>query len=85
MPGPKNVSVYVDNQLWWILVGQTERDSLRTLKNAGGNDEAFFILFQDAARTIPLTDQMEIPVNEAIPRLKMFLLRLYCWHDKAGC
>jgi spore coat protein U-like protein len=59
------------------LIGVGGQGDRRVLSNQADNDEAHFILFQDAARTIPLTDQMAIPVTESVPRSKIFTIRLY--------
>ncbi len=59
------------------IIGMSSQGDRRVLSNQADNDEAHFILFQDAARTIPLTDQMAIPVTESVPRSKIFTIRLY--------
>lgn len=59
------------------LIDQTDQGDRRVLKNTAGGDEAYYILFQDAARTIPLRDDMAIPVTESEPRSKLFTIRLY--------
>ena len=59
------------------VIGVGGQGDRRALSNQADNDEAHFILFQDAARTIPLTDQMAIPVTESVPRSKIFTIRLY--------
>jgi spore coat protein U-like protein len=59
------------------VIGVSGQGDRRVLSNQADKDEAQFILFQDAARTIPLTDQMAIPITESIPRSKIFTLRLY--------
>ena len=47
------------------------------LQNTSGQDKAFFMLFQDSTRTIPLTNDMLIPVIESVPHSKIFSIRLY--------
>lgn len=59
------------------LIDKTDQGDRRILKNTAGGDEAYYILFQDAARTIPLRDDMAIPVTESEPRSKLFTIRLY--------
>ncbi len=59
------------------VVGVSGQGDRRVLHNQTDQDEAHFILFQDAARTIPLTDQMVIPIAESVPRSKIFTIRLY--------
>ena len=59
------------------LIGKTSRGDLRIINNVATKDEGYFILFRDAARTIPLTDEMAIPVTETIPQSKIFTIRLY--------
>lgn len=59
------------------VIGVSGQDDRRMLSNQADKEEAQFILFQDAARTIPLTDQMAIPVAESVPRSKIFTIRLY--------
>ena len=59
------------------VIGVSGQGDRRVLNNQADKDEAHFILFQDAARTIPLTDQMAIPVTESVPRSKIFTIRLY--------
>ena len=59
------------------LIDKTDQGDRRILKNTAGGDEAYYILFQDAARTIPLRDDMAIPVAESVPRSKLFTIRLY--------
>ena len=59
------------------VIGLSSEDDRRVLSNQADKDEAQFIIFQDAARTIPLTDQMAIPVTESVPRSKIFTIRLY--------
>jgi spore coat protein U-like protein len=59
------------------LIDQTDQGDRRVLKNIAGDDKAYYILFQDAARTIPLRDDMAIPVTESVPRSKLFTIRLY--------
>jgi spore coat protein U-like protein len=59
------------------LIDKTDQGDRRILKNTAGGDEAYYILFQDAARTIPLRDDMAIPVTESVPRSKLFTIRLY--------
>lgn len=59
------------------VVGVSGQGDRRVLHNQSDKDEAHFILFQDAARTIPLTDQMVIPIAESVPRSKIFTVRLY--------
>jgi spore coat protein U-like protein len=59
------------------LIGVSSQGERRVLNNRTYNDEAHFILFQDAARTIPLTDQMAIPITEYLPQSKIFTIRLY--------
>lgn len=59
------------------LIDQTDQGDHRVLQNTNGGDKAYYILFQDAARTIPLRDDMAIPVTESVPRSKLFTIRLY--------
>jgi spore coat protein U-like protein len=59
------------------LIDQTDQGNRRVLQNTSGDDKAYYILFQDAARTIPLSDDMAIPVTESVPRSKLFTIRLY--------
>lgn len=59
------------------LIDKTDQGDRRILKNTAGGDEAYYTLFQDAARTIPLRDDMAIPVAESVPRSKLFTIRLY--------
>lgn len=59
------------------VIGVSGQGEHRVLSNQAYKDEAQFILFQDAARTIPLTDQMAIPITESVPRSKIFTIRLY--------
>ena len=59
------------------LIDQTDQGNRRVLQNTTGDDKASYILFQDAARTIPLTDDMAIPVTESVPRSKLFTIRLH--------
>ena len=59
------------------LIDETDRGDRRVLQNIAGDDKAYYILFQDAARTIPLRDDMAIPVSESVPRSKLFTIRLY--------
>lgn len=59
------------------VIGVSGQGDRRVLSDQAEKDEAQFILFQDAARTIPLTDQMAIPVTESAPRSKIFTIRLY--------
>lgn len=59
------------------IIGVSAHGDRRVLSNPADKDEAYFILFQDAARTIPLTDQMVIPIIESVPRSKIFTIRLY--------
>jgi len=59
------------------LIDQTDQGDRRVLQNIAGDDKAYYILFQDAARTIPLRDDMAIPVTESVPRSKLFTIRLY--------
>jgi len=59
------------------LIDQTDQGDRRVLQNTSGDDKAYYILFQDAARTIPLRDDMAIPVTETVPRSKLFTIRLY--------
>ncbi len=59
------------------LIDQTDQGNRRVLQNTTGDDKAYYILFQDAARTIPLRDDMAIPVTESEPRSKLFTIRLY--------
>jgi spore coat protein U-like protein len=59
------------------LIDQTDQGDRRVLQNTSGDDKAYYILFQDAARTIPLRDDMAIPVTESVPRSKLFTIRLY--------
>lgn len=59
------------------LIGVSSYDDRRALNNMAAKDQAHFIIFQDAARTIPLTDQMAIPIVESVPRSKIFTIRLY--------
>jgi spore coat protein U-like protein len=59
------------------VIGVSGQDDRRMLSNQADKEEAQFILFQDAARMIPLTDQMAIPVTESVPRSKIFTIRLY--------
>lgn len=59
------------------LIDQTDQGDRRVLKNIAGDDKAYYILFQDAGRTIPLRDDMAIPVTESVPRSKLFTIRLY--------
>jgi hypothetical protein len=40
------------------LIDQTDQSDRRVLQNIAGDDKAYYILFQDAARTIPLRDDM---------------------------
>ncbi len=59
------------------LIDQTDQGDRRVLQNTTGDDKAYYILFQDAARTIPLRDDMAIPVAESVPGSKLFTIRLY--------
>ena len=59
------------------VIGVSSYGDRRVLNNLAEKDQAHFILYQDAARTIPLTDQMAIPIAESIPRSKIFTIRLY--------
>ena len=59
------------------LIDQTDQGDRRVLQNTAGDDKAYYVLFQDAARTIPLRDDMAIPVTESVPRSKIFTIRLY--------
>lgn len=59
------------------LIGMTDKSERRVMNNIITKDEAYFILFRDAARTIPLIEQMEIPVTDIIPQSKIFTIRLY--------
>ncbi len=59
------------------LIDKTDQGDRRVLRNIAGDDKAYYILFQDAARTIPLRDDMAIPVTESVPRSKLFTIRLY--------
>ena len=59
------------------LIDKTDQGDQRVLQNIAGDDKAYYILFQDAARTIPLRDDMAIPVTESVPRSKLFTIRLY--------
>jgi spore coat protein U-like protein len=59
------------------LIDKTDQDDRRVLQNTTGGDKAYYILFQDAARTIPLRDDMAIPVTESVPSSKLFTIRLY--------
>ena len=59
------------------LIDQTDQGDRRVLKNIAGDDKAYYILFQDAGRTIPLRDDMAVPVTESVPRSKLFTIRLY--------
>lgn len=59
------------------VIGMSDQGDRRVLGNQAEKDEAHFILFQDAARTIPLNDQMAIPIAESVPRSKIFTIRLY--------
>lgn len=57
--------------------GVSSYGDYRVMNNLTAKDQAHFILYQDAARTIPLTDQMAIPISESVPRSKIFTIRLY--------
>jgi spore coat protein U-like protein len=59
------------------LIDKKDQGDRRVLQNTAGEDKAYYILFQDAARTIPLRDDMDIPVAESVPRAKLFTIRLY--------
>ena len=59
------------------LIDQTDQGDRRVLQNTTGDDKAYYIFFQDAARTIPLRDDMAIPVTESVPGSKLFTIRLY--------
>lgn len=59
------------------LIDKIDQGDRRVLHNTAGDDKAYYILFQDAARTIPLRDDTAIPVTESVPRSKIFTIRLY--------
>jgi spore coat protein U-like protein len=59
------------------ILDKAEQGGLRILPNTAGPDKAYFVLFQDSARTIPLTNTMFIPVIESVPNSKIFTIRLY--------
>jgi len=59
------------------ILDKDDRDNRRVLQNASGQDKAYFLLFQDAARTIPLISNMSVPVVDTLPQSKIFTIRLY--------
>jgi spore coat protein U-like protein len=59
------------------ILDKAEQGGLRILQNTAGPDKAYFVLFQDSARTIPLINNMFIPVIESVPNSKIFTIRLY--------
>lgn len=59
------------------LIGRASQGYRYILNNLIDDDQGFFILFQDAARTIPLTEQIAIPITEFDVRSKIFTIRLY--------
>ena len=46
------------------LIDKTDQGDRRILKNTAGGDEAYYILFQDAARTIPCLLSPSDPADE---------------------
>ena len=59
------------------ILGKDDRDNRRILQNTSGQDKAYFLLFQDSARTVPLLNNMSVPVVESLPHSKIFTIRLY--------
>ncbi len=59
------------------ILDKDEQGGRRILPNTSGQDKAYFVLFQDSSRTIPLTNNMAIPVIESLPNSKIFTIRLY--------
>ena len=59
------------------ILDKDDRDNRRILQNTSGQDKAYFLLFQDSARTIPLINNMSVPIVESSPQSKIFTIRLY--------